>query len=540
MDNASYSDTDTSDLYQDLALTSGSEVKLPLMELAASEVCQGVAFRDASGKKQEGTKACGPFKPCSQSLRTDCKTTSDYQSIDKGRFSGEMIKSGKSFLGVKGTYTVKTYSACGSTNQSGCSSTTTYLPIRKTKLEPQNIKKDVPIASGLVGAFPSAAFPLVDAPAGAKSLATTGVAKAAANASDFYFWDHKGAVHTVNGDAGLNEQNILSDRTVYGIKGKGSNGNVRDCNKEGDVDCKAGSNWAALKESEIGPGDIRKDIDFGGISGTHPSASSRLLGASSMQDLNLDNFNQLQSGASIEFFDRNGKRHVVAGDTNLVAGNIKNGVTVLGVSGGYDGYDLSSLKHYDLRVGKPMPNATDGSTGKLDTAAYCLNRANCLGFHWTDLTATIANASGPCSASSETCAFRTSIQMIDWAFPLNVNPMTWLDAVRHCEELTLYGKDNWRMPTQKELMQSLVNSMAKLEIFDKAHFKKNGEAPKIWTSTAFYPKTTSGAEDRFIYKASTDGIAKAAASTLQNVACIRELEPAEAAEAAVAKPSPSN
>lgn len=529
-DTAAFTDTDTSDLYQDLALTSSGDHKLPLMELADSEVCAGVAFRDASGAVHKGTKTCGPFQPCEQSAQTGCLTSSNYRAMDKSKLTGTMIARGKSFLGIDGRYVAKTYPDCRKTNDSGCTSTGTYRPIAKALFQPKNFKKGLPMATGLVGAYPSSAFPLTGAPLGSLSLAEMGVAKAAGIYKDFYFWDNNGQVRTVKGDLRLQALHILSGKTVYGIRGEGTNKAPRNCDKEGDHDCAAGSSWAAFQKTSIAPGDIRTGVNFGGILGIHPSPASPLKGHSNLPDLSFSN-NSLfhSSNSTFEFFDRFGRHYTHSGTDQLTSAHIKSGVTILGVKGTYNGYDLSSLSPYDLRSSKPMP---DGSgNGKFDISAYCLGRSNCESHYWQDLTPKFSAPVAACGPASTTCAFRTFIHQVDWAFPLTNAPMTWLDAVRHCEDLTLYGKSNWRMPTQKELLQAVINSLVKLEIFDTNHYKQNTAPPKLWTTTAYYPKTTSGAEDRYIYDSSTDGMSKAPADALNNVACIRELEPAEAAEA---------
>ena len=62
---------------------------------------------------------------------------------------------------------------------------------------------------------------------------------------------------------------------------------------------------------------------------------------------------------------------------------------------------------------------------------------------------------------------------------------TWKGAKRYCKRLTLLGKEDWRLPTVKEL-QNIVNIRRKKPSINPAfHFTKH---KNYWTSTPFINK----------------------------------------------------
>lgn len=527
---AGFTDTDTSDLYQDLALTAGSEPTLPLMELAAHEVCSGVMYRDAMGVKREGQKSCQQVSDCTKSGATGCRTTAIYQALNKKAIDYSAIVSGQSFLGKTGSYTVPSYPDCKATNDSECVSSADYLPIGRSMLSPGKFKKGVPIGTELVGDYPSPRYTLHRLPDSSQSLAETGVAKAAAMNASFYFWDAEGTPHKVSGDPKLVSANIMPGHTVYGVKEGAVEPVAKPCSREGDSNCTSGSGWVALDKTSYTAGDLKKGLRLGDKIGSYPSATSPLKEGTPTADLNMASFGQLKSSASFEFFDRTGKSYRQNGSASLAAvDNIKKGVILFGTTGEFRGAKLPGLSRFDLRTGLKTPGDNQDSMLKLQ--GWCLSRQACEDRHWQDITDKTNSENKKCTDGSDTCVFRSFVQMNDWAFPLKKGLLKWTSAIKVCQDMNLYGKRNWRLPTQKELMMAVGNSLVAQQIFTTSHYKTNTERPKFWTSTAFYPKRANGTIERFIFDTQTDGIAKALDSTQQNVLCVRELEPAEAKEA---------
>ena len=62
--------------------------------------------------------------------------------------------------------------------------------------------------------------------------------------------------------------------------------------------------------------------------------------------------------------------------------------------------------------------------------------------------------------------------------------MTWIDAIDHCEELTLGGDEDWRLPNVNEL-SSIVDYTSYRPSIDTSVFEHTAVTPKYFTSTQF-------------------------------------------------------
>lgn len=527
-------------LYQDIALTAttsgsgpssgaGQEARPPIMELASHQVCAGVVYRDRSGAVRKGSKDCGPFKACQKTGDTRCVTTTSLRAGDRAKVLAEHITAGTEFLGVTGSFVLKNFPSCTDTNQQDCVSTSAIMPIERAILQPGNIKKGQVIAAGLVGDFPSVRHPLPGLATGSVSLAAAGINTAASSAGRFHFWDHEGKLSTVSGDPRLTSDHIILSKNAYGVRGTASNVTRRTCTKGSDSDCQVTANYTVLDTRSIDARDFKKGVVVAGVTGVHPSATSLLFGSTNNPDLSFTDYSILSTHAPVEYFTRTGQRYTRTGEPNLRPQNIKVGATIYGVKGTLQGYDLDDFNRFDLRGGMPMPFRAQ--VGMLDPTIWCPNPQHCLSSYWQDITPKIAGEDKACHTGSTTCAFRTFNQLVDWSFPLKKSDVNWLDAVRHCRNLNLYGKTNWRMPTQKEFLLASAQSLATIGVFNKSHFKTNYKDPIFWTSTAFYFKSDTTDPERFVYDANGDEIKTASPGVGHHIACVRELDPAEAAQA---------
>ena len=102
---------------------------------------------------------------------------------------------------------------------------------------------------------------------------------------------------------------------------------------------------------DAGKTSIRSSLTLGGVTGTLADCSAGnvagcvttasyksmdLSSASAMTDLTSGNFNAtIATAANFEFWDSTGTRYQVTGDSDLTAGNVKNGVVIHGFTGGY-------------------------------------------------------------------------------------------------------------------------------------------------------------------------------------------------------------
>ena len=100
---------------------------IPLMTVAASEVCAGVEFYDLNGDKQTGTKSCSPPE-CTANASVGCVTTTSYKSADVTNLLAGNIKSGVSVAGVAGNVTLPAASDVKSGTTSYGATGTEFIP----------------------------------------------------------------------------------------------------------------------------------------------------------------------------------------------------------------------------------------------------------------------------------------------------------------------------------------------------------------------------------------------------------------------------
>ena len=205
-------------------------------------------------------------------------------------------------------------------------------------------------------------------------------------AGSFEFWDAAGARHSVAADTDLTAAKILSGETIFGVTGSVTAAPA-NCGANGSQSCVAtGSYFAAtacgangsncfvpsyiattqpLKAIsydaiDAGQASIHTSLTLAGIQGTLPTCatgntvgclttatykSMDLSSAGSATGLTSSNFNAtLATAANFEFWDAAGARYQVAGNSSLSAANVKNGVSLFGVSGNYPSatYPLAS------------------------------------------------------------------------------------------------------------------------------------------------------------------------------------------------------
>ena len=102
---------------------------IPLMTVAASEVCAGVEFYDLNGDKQTGTKSCAGSSStpeCTANGSVGCVTTTSYKSADFTNLLASNIKSGVSVAGVDGNVT-ESPGTCSINGQQSCVASGSYF-----------------------------------------------------------------------------------------------------------------------------------------------------------------------------------------------------------------------------------------------------------------------------------------------------------------------------------------------------------------------------------------------------------------------------
>jgi hypothetical protein len=159
--------------------------------------------------------------------------------------------------------------------------------------------------------------------------------------------------------------------------------NIPLCGANLSIQCKATTEFPAVDAAALIPANIRFGVTLGGQVGLYPSLLAPLSNATTTLDLTA--FDSSVSAGSYEFFDSTGLRYTgnvvdlglltpetstqaltatsgfirsfsVAGDPNLSAGNIRNGVSLFGVTGNV--------------VAKPSDCSLDGATNCVATGTF--------------------------------------------------------------------------------------------------------------------------------------------------------------------------
>ena len=295
-----------------------------------------------------------------------------------------------------------------------------------------------------------------------------------------------------------------------------------DCSNEGQQECVVKQVFVALKKASLVAGNIRQGVVLAGITGTYPSLQTPLEGATSIPDLNLPTFDaKIKSSADFEWFDAGGNRYVYHGDEDIKDVLIKNGVSIFGTAGLLEGglpcksdgetgcvtstrlkaADTQSFSSWDVRMGRQIagvrgdlvfhknmaktdlydrmtpPYSSDG----VDIYDTTDDHANVGTFPTENppgfVQATGANwireestddgrgngipSNGLCDGE-ELCLYRDRLTGMTW-FKGDGVQRTFDGAINHCESVVAGSMNDFRLPTQKELLQAYVNGIWSLK-----------------------------------------------------------------------------
>lgn len=464
--------------------TTEPQQRLPIMDLAAGQVCEGVPYRNKTGERATGTKTC-KIPRCTDSVFVDCQTTKGYPSLDMANLRANRANMYASTViaGVQGTHRSTDYTDCQRTGDTNCTSTQDLRAVAKSVVHEGVVKKGFTIDRQFKGKFPSAEYPATAIPNGSIPLTTSNFNEAIGSEKKYHFWNIRGQLQQITGDRRLVGNHIVRGHTVYGVGGQADNTQERYCDKSGDEACviKRNGEWLAAKSADIVPAFIKKGVQIMGVTGSYPSASARLLGSDiNKTDLNLDTNAQLKTNDTYEFFDRFGNRHIGWGDADLKPENLMKGLTILGVKGAVDGHDMGTISPDDVRNGIVI--RAKHSSGRLFPAVICVNPQNCADFAWRKVKPDEKTEAVVCDKNAHKhCVLRNQPQQLDYLFSYRAPTVTWEQAASYCHKLGYMGKTDWRLPTQKELMQAASNHIHATGLLDQ--YDGNDEALRMWTST---------------------------------------------------------
>lgn len=339
--------------------------------------------------------------------------------------------------------------------------------------------------------------------------------------------------------------NIKSGAVIAGVSGSVTQESHTSCVSDGAIGCATTAGFPAADASLAVAGNIRSGVTLAGISGNYPSAASPLVGSDPTADLDLASFDaKIKSPGTFEWFDSNGNRYVNMGDADITAGNIISGITIFGTTGtaitgsycsadgqatcfvnnNFKAADTTTYSPWDIRKGKTVGgvvgnisfyknmantayfNRTTGTGASASIDSYDtiddFNNAGAFptqnnvgwdqatGVNWildpandTGVGGGVA-ADGICNGT-EACVYKDQITGLIWARG-DATLRNWETAITYCEGLTSGGYTDWRLPTQKELLQGYTDGIWS----QNTPTKLNLSANYFWTATTSASTTT--------------------------------------------------
>ena len=293
-------------------------------------------------------------------------------------------------------------------------------------------------------------------------------------------------------------------------------------------------------------GNIKNGTTIAGVAGLYPNATYKLPSAGAAAGLTNATFDaKVKSAIQFEYWTEAGAREQSAGDVDITAANIANGVSVFGLTGTLTGgstppnaWDVrvgtvingvtgklkvncrnrvrSALYNYDGAVGS-IPNTgvatgstnydywdtiedyNDGATGLPTSVVTGWTNNDCGGKEtvlddanvWKDITTTNGTTASNCATTTANCTMKDKITGLHWS-KLQTSS-SWSGAIKACDALSFNGQTDWRLPTQKELMEAYthgVRSAATTNWMTEANMSANyfwsGSSVSDNTSSAWY------------------------------------------------------
>lgn len=333
------------------------------------------------------------------------------------------------------------------------------------KLVSGNIKTGV-VISGVVGAYPSISHPLIDASATSDLDAATFNAKVKSSAA-FEYWDSNGVRQSGSGDADIAAGNIAIGVSIFGETGSLSGG------------------------ASPSPWDLRAGVVAGGTTGL---LKTDCRNAAIAATYDMSDYPRAASvNAGTETFTLASAAYANDTPVRFYASTSPSGIstttTYYVMNSGGNSFQLSSAPSpatslvsisttganvffYSQGSGTiDIWDTIDDMTGAATTRPTYTGWSAvnlCQGLTtaasdpqvWLDVT---TNGDGVtpsnCAASPTHCSIKDKITNQEWLKTDGVN-RNWTTALSYCDGVTYNGKNDWRLPTQKELTAAYTHGMA--------------------------------------------------------------------------------
>jgi len=255
--------------------------------------------------------------------------------------------------------------------------------------------------------------------------------------------------------------------TITLCNGTEAVGTMPNCASDGQIDCFANSSFKAASGS-VDATKIRSGTTVAGVAGTLADCSSdgqaTCVATSTFKAANTEDFTTIDVRTGIS----------VAGTSGSLA-LCKNGAdTTL-----FD--NTAAPAAAGLDIWDTIDDYANGGTFPAENAFSSISGSICSASNWSDAT-----ADGTCDAPGDECVMRDRISGLYWTELQATSD--WATAVTTCDGLSFGGQTDWRVPTQKELMQAYVDgaiSKANADWITLAQFN----ADIFWSSTTVSTNT---------------------------------------------------
>jgi hypothetical protein len=228
------------------------------------------------------------------------------------------VRTNVDIFGVTGTV-VEVPNVCTSDGEVGCVTSLSYKSAAMANVTAGNVRNGVTIA-GVTGTYPSATTPLTGADA-TSDLTSGSFASSITSAASFEWFDASGTRYTRAGDSDLATSNIRGGIDVFGLIGTVTPAPA-NCAADGVLGCVTVTGFPSAKLANFAASDVKSPITIAGVAGSLAQCST-----------------DAQTGCVAN-------NNFKAADmvNNAVAGKIKSGAVIAGVTGAYPSatYKLAS------------------------------------------------------------------------------------------------------------------------------------------------------------------------------------------------------
>jgi hypothetical protein len=469
----------------------------PIFMLPPAEVCKGVTYRDVNGALQDGAKDCvsSGVADCASDGQSGCRTTATHKAAKMANFTAAKITTGTTVAGVTGTGSGP--ATCSADGGSNCVvDGANYKAASVSNLTAGNIKDGVTIG-GVGGLYPNATYTLPGS-SGATAALTSATFNAQMKSSAvFEWWDSTGARQTGSGDTNIVASKIAASASIFGTTGSLTSPNKWDLRAGRSVVTATGTLTGKLPVNCRNTANLTLyDAQMPAVGVSGPAASSGTWTITDeVSTVAVGDKLQLIAGTPPVGFTNGSYYFVLSVSSNtfqlsatsggavITASSAGSGTTQLIKMGGSTVDIWDTIDDYNANNTALPSQLVSGWS--IDTQCVGIESAVDDSNVWRDVTTTgDGETSSTCSGSGGNCSYLDKISGLEWS---KKTSKKWADAVTYCDGLTHNGKTDWRIPTQKELMNAAEHGIHSTK---SANFVSNFNTP-FWSGSTVSDNTDS-------------------------------------------------